>query len=114
MDKPLTELFEELKKRVEIYDGEQPLTRVQDAIRVAQRNGLIYRYAQNGATWEIRWTVDHPVVLIAETNLCESICRHIITNIPVRALLPPAEVVEKAPAKPVAKGKRIAAPKKRG
>ena len=95
MNKELYSMLQEVKKRVEVHRGESPTTVPLDAVRLAERNGLIYRYAQNGPTWGVRWTADHAEVLINEANLCEIICRRIIDLVPERLVVPVAK--EKKP-----------------
>ena len=83
MDKQLQELQEELEKRALIKSGERPLLNVQDAIRLAERHHALYRYAQNGATYELRWTVDHAPQLFQEAHLCEVIAKRLIEVLPL-------------------------------
>ena len=55
MDKQLEDLQARLAECVEIKVEENPLTNLRDAIRVGNRAGVIYRFAENGPNFEIRW-----------------------------------------------------------
>jgi len=57
MDKQLEDLQARLGECVEIRVEEHPLTNLMDAIRIGRRAGVIYRFAENGPNFEIRWTL---------------------------------------------------------
>lgn len=80
MDKRLQVLMDDLAAAVDVYEGERPLQVIDDAIAIAQRNGLLYRYAQNGSHWQLRWTPSDPVRTYPEGQVCEVIVQHIIDN----------------------------------
>ena len=78
MDERLELLLIEVKKYVDVYAGEHPLSNKDDAIRVAERAGILYRYARNGDTYEVRWTQEHPVLYVPASNLCELLMKSIV------------------------------------
>ena len=80
MDKRQEELLAKLKSLVSVPDGENPLLNKRDAIRLATEHGIVYRYAKNGPMYEVRWSLDHPVELVAEVNLCEILVKKIIEH----------------------------------
>lgn len=95
MDKELEDFLEEVKLRVEVLDGENPVLRIQDALRVAERAGVLYRYAQNGDVWEIRTSPEHSVTYVHKGGLCHYLCSEIIRRVSPRAL--PAKASEVTP-----------------
>lgn len=86
MDKALQQVLDDLKLRVDVLEGENPVLKIQDAIRLAERNGMLYRYAQNGANWELRWSPEASPVVVFEGEAPMLICQRIIRKIPPRIL----------------------------
>ena len=80
MDVLLEEILQNVKDRVEVLGGENPVLHAADAIRLAERNNLLYRYAQNGATYEVRWNPSGSVFLYQEAEISMVICKRIIAN----------------------------------
>ena len=85
MDVLLEELLQQVKDRVEVLAGENPIMRIADAIRLAERNDILYRYAQNGGTYEVRWFQSDAVHMFMESELPLLICKKIIEKFPSKS-----------------------------
>lgn len=72
------ELLAIVKNYVLVMDGEYPLTSEADAIRVAERAGILYRYAKNGDQYEIRWSPAYPVMRVPAPHLCRVLMEQIV------------------------------------
>jgi len=96
------ELLQEVKRRVEVSADENPVHSRIDAVNLLTRNGLLYRYDQNGSLWGLRWTPDDPPRYINDWELGRIACERIIEKIPPRSLgeVPPTT---QSPKKPRAK-----------
>lgn len=105
MDVKLQEKLARLKEVVIVPEGEHPLSVTSHALSLAIREGVLYRYAQNGNRYALRWTQDGLSDLVLEHELCEVIVNKIIA---VKSPLVEAE----APAALLPK--KTAAPKKTG
>lgn len=99
MDKVLEELLDEVKLRVTLKDEENPILSRSTAIRIATQSGILYRYAQNGAIFEMRWDRSQPVEHVHQNQLNVVICKQIIARVPLledqsEVLAPPEPDVE--------------------
>jgi hypothetical protein len=81
MDEHLEAILKQVKLRVQVMDGENPLLNTDDALRIAVRNQLLYRYAQNGDYYQLRWSEDLPPVSIHKSMVCATLCGRIIETI---------------------------------
>lgn len=99
MDKVLEELLDEVKLRVTLKDEENPILSQSTAIRIATQSGILYRFAQNGAIFEMRWDRSQPVEHVHQNQLNVVICKQIIARVPLledqsEVLAPPEPDVE--------------------
>ena len=62
--------LELLRNHVQVMDGERPLTHHGDALKIATRAGVLYRYAQNGDIYELRWSPTDRVHRVGAGQLC--------------------------------------------
>lgn len=83
MDKALNEILADVKLRVALEDFENPILSRIVALDVATRTGMLYRYAQNGAVFTMRWTKDLPAENVHENQVCLTICKRIIDTLPL-------------------------------
>lgn len=60
-----------LKKCVHVNDGERPLENVTDAITVAERAGILYRWAKNGGLYQLRWGVHYSAINVPTKAVCQ-------------------------------------------
>lgn len=95
MEQELERLLNDVKARVKVSEGENPMTNIQDALGLAYRNGLLYTYSQNGPNFTIRWRVDEMPTTVKTIHVCTTVCKRIVMVVP----LPPeydeeAEVLE--------------------
>lgn len=78
MDPILDKKQKDLEKIVVVRDGEYPLTRIQDAIEIGVRSGVLEIAAQDGDFYSVRWTNVPAVEPVHRTQLCETIVDRII------------------------------------
>lgn len=78
MEARLEKKLSELKKVVTVYDPENPLLNVQDALRIAKREGLMYRYETDGKVWRVRFKEPEKVMVIPQALICETIVNKIL------------------------------------
>lgn len=83
MDKALNEILADVKLRVALEDFENPILSRIVALDVATRIGMLYRYAQNGAVFTMRWKKDLPPENVHENQVCLTICKRIIDTLPL-------------------------------
>lgn len=83
MDEHLEKVLGEIKKRVLVLDGENPVISIQDAIRLAERNKLIYRWAQNGDYYQLRWSEEHSPIVVHSNEVCAQVYKRILLLVPV-------------------------------
>lgn len=86
MDESLEKVLAEIKKRVLVLDGENPVLSIQDAIRLAERNKLIYRWAQNGDYYQLRWTEEHTAITVHANEVCAQIYKRVMLMVPEATL----------------------------
>jgi len=72
MDNELQSLLDELTSLdgVKVLEGENPVTNLSDALRLAERHGIIFRYVKDGERYLVRWQEDVPPVSYPESELC--------------------------------------------
>ena len=85
MEKPLEDLLAEVKLRVKVYANENPITNLADAVRIADRNRLIYTVAQNGPNYIIRWREDEIPITVKTIHAATIICKRIVDVVPLPA-----------------------------
>ncbi len=78
MDAQLQMKLARLKEVVIVPDGESPLSIASHAISLAIREGVLYRYAQNGNRYALHWTQEGRSELVLENELCEIVVNKII------------------------------------
>lgn len=72
------DLLEQVKKYVLVMEGENPMMNKEDALRIAERAGVLYRYARNGPVYEVRWSSEHPIMRVPEPHLCSVLMERIV------------------------------------
>jgi hypothetical protein len=91
MDEKNEAILKEVMKRITVYSNENPVSRHMDAIHLATRNNVLYRWAKDGPYYDLRWNQDEPLQRVGEQRLCLTICQRIIDTLPVlREEEPPA------------------------
>lgn len=74
----VAEVLERLQKYVNVMDGERPLHNIDDAIKLAIRAGVLWRWAHNGPSYQFRWSSEHPVIDIPEPHVCMVLAKRIL------------------------------------
>jgi pyruvate/2-oxoglutarate dehydrogenase complex dihydrolipoamide acyltransferase (E2) component len=80
MDKRQKELLAQLKKVVDVPVHENPLTNMNHAIRLAQANNLLWRWAKDGPYYEFRWTPATPPIRVPEAQANIYVVKRIISQ----------------------------------
>jgi len=75
------DLLSEVKQRVVVMEGEHPESRPHDALVVAKRAGVLYRWAQNLDVYQLRWSQDHPVQHVPRAHLCNVLMKRIVEQV---------------------------------
>lgn len=74
----IMELLAQAKERVIVMGGEHPESIPRDAITLAKRAGVLYRWAQNNEVYQIRWSPDHPAMNVPKGHVCKVLLQRII------------------------------------
>ncbi|MEE9540211.1 MAG: hypothetical protein V3V85_01810, partial [Candidatus Thorarchaeota archaeon] len=83
MDKELNVLLDDVKARIKLGEFENPVTSREVALDVATRAGLLFRFAQNGVIFTLRWTQNEPAQEVHQNQLCLTICKRIVDTLPL-------------------------------
>lgn len=78
MDEKQQALYDELAAVVDIPVGENPLQNTKQAIVMAERHKILWRWAKDGPYYEFRWTPAHPPIKIPESQANVYLVKRII------------------------------------
>jgi hypothetical protein len=98
MDRKLQRIYDQVAERVDLAADENPVLNRVDALNLAYRNRILYRHAQDGNYYDLRWTTDSPIERVPVNHLCLVICNKIIETYEERELLEWEGTEEKATA----------------
>lgn len=82
MEKNLENLLARVKGKTHVFEGENPLTNTNDALTVATRAGVVYRWAKNGPYYEVRRTPAHSVEFIPAASINQWLMMLIVDDLP--------------------------------
>lgn len=72
--------LEEIESIVDLKEGEDPTTNVEQALNVATRLKILKNYAQNGNQYQLRWTSADPPISAPRGSVCSMICERLIAE----------------------------------
>jgi hypothetical protein len=101
MDARQEALFEELKSVVKVPVGENPLMNIHQAISLAQRHNILWRWAKDGIYYEFRWTPAHPPIRVPESQANVYVVKRIIQELSPKEEKPSKTGVSMAGVAPV-------------
>ncbi len=81
MDEKQQALYDELAAVVDIPVGENPLQNTKQAIVMAERHKILWRWAKDGPYYEFRWTPAHPPIKIPESQANVYLVKRIIQEL---------------------------------
>lgn len=70
--------LEEIASIVDLKEGEDPTTNVEQALNIATRLKILKSYAQNGNQYQLRWTAQDAPLSIPRGSVCSFICQRMI------------------------------------
>ena len=81
MDPKQEALFEELKSVVKIPVGENPLLHIRQAISLALRTNVLWRWAKDGPYYEFRWSPQNPPIRVPESQANVYLVKRVIQEL---------------------------------